>query len=186
MANSNSDEPAERPEAPPEAPAAKQSESRETGRAKRAAIRAFLVSAAIVFGVAGISKLLGAAGEHATLEEKDPILLIKTRYVMLCVGLVEIMAAVYLVRGRLTVKKLWLTVWVAGNLIHYRAIIAVVGVTRPCGCLGNLTDFLPLTPRGIDLTLQAILVYLLLGGAFCLRWSRAPAAPKNVETTETE
>jgi len=51
----------------------------------------------------------------------------------------------------------------ATNFVVYRVGLWWIGWHRPCGCLGNLTDLLGISPHTADTIMKLVLAYLLAG-----------------------
>jgi hypothetical protein len=96
-------------------------------------------------------------------------------YLMLTVGLLELGIAVDCLFGKTEKRSLTLVAWLATNFLVYRIGLWWVGWRKPCGCLGNLTDALHLSPQSADTIMKGLLAYLLIGSyALLIRdWRRA-------------
>ncbi len=126
-------------------------------------ITCFIMTAGAVFVATALAKLVSALGDARILDLADPLLGLKTRHLLACVGVVEAVLAGYLFFGRSSWLKLSLTAWMATNFLVYRLAIWWMDAPKPCGCLGTVTDALPVSPRMVDYGMKGILAYLLIG-----------------------
>jgi len=127
-------------------------------------IKYFVISAGVIFAITAAAKLVSAMGDARILNHADPLLGLKTRHVLAGVGAVEAALAAFLFFSRNAWLKLSLTAWMATNFLVYRLGIWWLDAPKPCGCLGTVTDALPLSPRMVDYGMKGILAYLLIGG----------------------
>ena len=100
----------------------------------------FLQSTAIILFVTGTAKLIAALGGAEILDGPDPIFRVHFRHVLFVVGLVEIGVAGLCLKNRLRQVGLFMVAWLATSFLVYRLGLWWIGWSRPCSCLGNLTD----------------------------------------------
>jgi hypothetical protein len=86
------------------------------------------------------------------------------------VGVVELVIAGICLFGKSQKLKLGLIAWLATSFVVYRLGLWWMGWKKPCGCLGNLTDALHLSPQAADSLMKVILAYLLIGSYGLLIW----------------
>lgn len=130
--------------------------------------RTFLVSAAMIFGMAGIAKIFSATGSARALDLFDPLIGISFRHLLLMTGLVEFTIALLCLS---TVKVRICLLCIAGlstNFVIYRTGLWLVGWHSPCRCLGNLTEVLTISPEVADLIMKVLLTYLTVGSYWWL------------------
>jgi len=127
-------------------------------------IRYFRRSAAGLLLITGAAKIISAGGHARILEATDPVLSLTFREVFWMVGGLEVLVALYCWWGRRPVVAVGLVAWLASMFVIYRFGLVLVDYHRPCSCLGNLTDALPISPQSAATLLKIILGYLLLGG----------------------
>jgi uncharacterized membrane protein len=132
--------------------------------------RPFIYTAGVLLLVTALAKLVSSQGDARILQSYDPILRIKFQQVFWVVGVVELIIAIICF---LPVSFGWrtkLVAWLATNFVIYRVGLWLIGYQRPCPCLGNLTDALPISPSTADLALKILLGYLLVGSYALLFW----------------
>jgi predicted neutral ceramidase superfamily lipid hydrolase len=130
----------------------------------------FIMSAAIILIITGFSKIWSAFGTAKLLAFPDPITGVHFGYLILTVGLVELIIAATCLSIKSQLLALSLIAWMATNLFLYRAGLWWIGWVRPCSCLGNLADSLHITPQTANNCLKLILAYLLIGSYGSLFW----------------
>lgn len=134
-------------------------------------IRVFIRSCGVLLLITASAKIISTMGSARILNTNDPIAMIPFRYMFLGVGTIEIAVALFCFVGRKSTPQLLTILWLASNFLLYRIGLVVVGYHRPCNCLGNLTDALPLSSDTIEVILRIILVYLLTGSYLGLLWT---------------
>jgi hypothetical protein len=100
----------------------------------------------------------------------DPIAGIPFRWLLLVVGMLElVIAAVCLFSKNKRLASL-LVAWLATNFLVYRLGLWWMGWHRPCGCMGKLTDALHISEHTADNIMKVVLAYLLIGSYGLLLW----------------
>ena len=132
-------------------------------RKENAFVRLFDRSAGIILLVSGVAKVWTSFGPIKILKVADPIIGISFGNLMITVGLVELIIASVCLFGRSQKLALGLIAWLATDFMVYRLGLWWMGWTKPCSCLGNLTDALHLSPQLADNIMKVILAYLLTG-----------------------
>ena len=146
--------------------------------------RLFLVSAGGGLGLTGLSKAFSAIGAARALDVADPLIGIPFRQLLLLVGLAELLIAFFCLFTDKRRLSLLAVAWISTNFLVYRLGLWFIGWHRPCGCMGNLTDLLHLTPRAADNIMKGVLAFLLLGSYGILyreyrqRKAQHPPAPE--------
>jgi hypothetical protein len=132
--------------------------------------RFFIYSSAVILLLTAGAKFIGSAGHEKILMERDPIIGISIRNLILIAASTELAVAVVCFYD----KEIWIPVtliaWLSTNLLGYRIIRALIGYKKPCSCLGNLTDALHISPETADTVMKIILTYLLIGSYATLFW----------------
>lgn len=125
--------------------------------------RKIIASFGVVLAITGVAKLLSLFGTERMQFLNDPIFGIQFRYLMLIVGISEILiACVCLLTNKLALGNL-LVAFLATNFAIYRSALWFMGWRRPCSCMGNLADALHIQPQTADMIMKIVLAYLLLG-----------------------
>jgi len=148
-------------------------------------LRWFVWSAGVLFGITGLAKVFSATGSARALDVADPIISISFRHLLLAVGLLELFIAFFCLFTDKRQFSLLAVAWLATNFVVYRVGLWWMGWHRPCGCLGNLTDLLRISPRAADNIMKSVLAYLLVGSYWLLWRSRRcsrVAAPLELQT----
>ena len=118
----------------------------------------------------GLAKVISAIGHARVLDAPDPLFGIPLRLVLLLVGQAELFIAFFCLFTKLRNFSLLAVAWVSSNFLVYRLGLWFIDWHQPCGCLGNLTDLLHISPRLADNTMKVMLAYLLVGSYAILLW----------------
>jgi hypothetical protein len=134
--------------------------------------RLFIVSAALVFMVAGVSKFINSAGHSRILLEHDPVVGLTFKYLTRAVGGVEVAVALVCVFGGRILLQAGLLAWLATTFLAYRLGLVWIGYQKSCSCLGSLPSALHIPPQIADNVMKFILAYLIIGsyGILFHRW----------------
>ena len=128
------------------------------------------VDSHVLLGVTGTGKVLTVFGGAAILDTSDPLVGLPFWYLLLFVGVAEMSVAMLCFNTARAQVALILTGWLATGFALYRWGLWFIDWHRPCGCLGNLTDMLHLSPPLADNITKLALAYLLLGSYATLLW----------------
>ena len=123
----------------------------------------FLSVAGGALALTGLAKAFSAMGPARALDVPDPLIGLPFRQLMLGVGLLELFIAFFCLfteRRRFSVLAVG---WISTNFLVYRLGLWLIGWHRPCGCMGNLTDLLHISPRTADNIMKGVLAFLLVG-----------------------
>jgi hypothetical protein len=123
----------------------------------------FIFSAGVTLAVTGVAKVFSASSNAGILGVQDPIFGVSFRHLMLLVGLAELVIAVICLHTNKQRLSLGLVAWIAASILLYRIGLWAMDWKGPCGCLGSLTDALPMSPKTVDWLMKALLAYLLIG-----------------------
>jgi len=139
----------------------------------------FVISAVVVLALTGIAKLWSTVGNVKMLAVADPIAGIPFRWLLLVVGVLELVIAGVCFFSRNKRLGTLLIAWLATSFLVYRLGLWWLGWHRPCGCLGSLTSALHLSDQAADNIMKGVLAYLLLGSYFLLflNWRERRALP---------
>jgi len=100
----------------------------------------------------------------------DPIVGIPFRWLLLAVGVLELVIAGVCFFSRNQRLATLLVAWLATNFLVYRLGLWWMGWHRPCGCMGSLTNALHLSEKAADNIMKVVLAYLLIGSYGRLLW----------------
>jgi hypothetical protein len=140
----------------------------------------FAITAGGILAITGTAKLFTVTGDATILRVPDPFFGIPFQQLMLLVGLAELLVAGICFLGRWPGLSAMLVAWLASGFLVYRTGIWMIGWKKPCGCLGNLTDVLGITPKTADWIALVLLGYLLAGSyAFLFLKGGGAASAKN-------
>jgi len=123
----------------------------------------FILSAGILLFITGIAKIVSALGRVAVLGKPDPVLGIPFNYLLLSVGLIEVVIAVLCVLQENQSLALGLVAAISVNFLSYRAGLWLIQWPGYCPCLGSVTQAIGLSVHHANLLTMLILIYLLLG-----------------------
>jgi len=143
-----------------------------------------LCLASVVLFLTGVGKLIAAGGSARILTQPDPLLGVANKFLIMGVGLIEVVAAGYLLFGARSILKGWVVTWLAGNFGLYKIGLAMMGSPKPCGCLGSISDALGMSARTAALVSNVALGYLLFAGVTSLLLLRRANA-QGVECNES-
>src|ERR1017187_1405995 len=125
--------------------------------------RWLVFSFGVVLALTGCAKIVSFFGSERILYLDDPIFGIPFRYLLLLVGILEMLiAGVCFLTSKIKLSSL-LVAFLATNFVIYRSALWLMGWHRPCNCMGNLADALHIPPQIADTAIKIILAYLLIG-----------------------
>jgi hypothetical protein len=130
----------------------------------------FIHSAGVALALTGLAKVWSTLGSVRLLAVADPITGLQFGHLMLAVGLLELVIAGICLFSKAQKLSLALIAWLATNFVVYRLGLWWMGWHKPCGCLGNLTDALHISPATADHIMKGVLAYLLIG-SYWLLWT---------------
>lgn len=128
----------------------------------------FLWLAGGTLALTGLAKAFSAIGSARALDVADPILGIPFRHLMLLVGLAELFIAFLCLLTNKRRLSLLAVAWLSTNFLLYRVGLWWMGWHRPCGCLGDLTDLLNISPSAADSVMKLVLAFLTIGSYLIL------------------
>ncbi len=128
------------------------------------ASRFFIYSATVVFVLTASAKILSAIfGPPRLLKTQHEIFtMLDIRQFLLATAALELAVVWFLVKAKSPNLKLGAVAWFSTILVLYRFLRAEWYVPGPCRCLGNLGDWLHVSPVVVDDILKATLGYLCL------------------------
>ena len=85
-------------------------------------------------------------------------------------GLAELLIAIFCLFTDKRRLSLLAVARISTNFLVYRLGLWFIGWHRPCGCMGNLTDLLHISPRLADNIMKGVLAFLLIGSYGILLW----------------
>src|ERR1017187_9521492 len=136
--------------------------------------RLFILSAGVLLFITGAAKIVSALGKSAILAKPDPIFGIHFNYLLLSVGLIELVIAVLCVTPTKQNLALGLVAALSINFFGYRIGLGLTHWEGYCPCLGTLTQAIHMSRHAADILTQIILSYLLLGSfsfLACFWWA---------------
>jgi hypothetical protein len=123
----------------------------------------FIFSAAVILFITGAAKLFTALGAAGALDQPDSLLILSHRHIFLLMSGLELGLSAFLLMGRNTKMQLALVAWLATNFLMYRIGLWWIGAPDLCNCLGNLNQYLPVSPRILNAAALVALGWLLVG-----------------------
>jgi hypothetical protein len=131
--------------------------------------KVFIYSAGALLAVTGLAKIYGSTfGGTPVMNLADPIFSLPFRYLLLVVGLAELVASALCFTRPDSTASPMLVAWLASGFLLYRFGLWLVDWKKPCGCLGSITDALHLSERGAEDGAKIVLLYLLVGSCWSL------------------
>lgn len=145
--------------------------------------RVFKWSVAFLLLTTALAKFV-SSGATASAHVTDPIFGVAFREIFWTAGSVELGVALICLVSRNTLVTMGTIAWLATNLALYRLGLWWVGSSKPCGCLGGLTDALHLSLPAANLLLEIVLAYMLVGSYSILiarSWQYLKMSPQCIQ-----
>ena len=125
--------------------------------------RVLLSSAAFIFMLTGMAKLVSAFGHSNDLIQANGIFrFFSTRQLYVSLGVIELALVGCILWMRSNRFKLRLIAGFCTCCALYRIALVIFKIKAPCGCLGNALAWTGLDPGMLDEWLKAILICLIL------------------------
>jgi len=123
----------------------------------------YLHVSALVLLTTGVSKLIMLTGTTDMLGQFDPITGMPFKFLLIIAGVAEVLVAAYIFFVGNQRISLVLIALMSSAFVFYRLAFRMTGWTKPCHCLGNLTDVFRISPSVVDLISILMLVILFAG-----------------------
>jgi CHASE2 domain-containing sensor protein len=123
----------------------------------------FAVVSGVTLFITGSAKLFSIFGRDALLDFHDPVTGLSFRYLLLFVGLLEVVIAYVCFDVQKLSVSIELVAWLSTGFLFYRCGLFVLGWRRFCPCLGSLTGAIHVSSHTADTAMKIILGYLLIG-----------------------
>ena len=130
--------------------------------------RRYFQGAAAILLLTGLAKLFSSLGTAEIFEVLDPVFILKFRYVLVGVGLVELAVATVLLCGLHWELKALLTLWIGGSFAIYRVGLVMLDFDAPCPCVGSVAKSLGVSEKVTRLGTASAMLYLLVGSTVLL------------------
>jgi hypothetical protein len=128
----------------------------------------FVLSAGGILALAGASRVMDALQTTQVLDLPDPLSGLPFRYLLLSVGVAELVVAWLCLFTNRRGLALGLVSWLAINWVVYRVGLWTMGWPHPWVYVDDLTDWLRVSPLLADGILLATALYLVIGSAVLL------------------
>lgn len=125
--------------------------------------RFFLYSSGLILLITSVAKFISVFGHSHILNQTDPVFMIKWRQLLLVVGVIEALIAVFCFFGKNIIRQVGFVAWIATSFLLYRLMLVWIGYLQPCRCMGSIGDNLHISPDISDLIMRFVLAYLLVG-----------------------
>ena len=134
----------------------------------------FFRTAAAILLITSLAKIYSATGRAQILLMLDPLFGITNKHLMLIVGGLELLGALFLLVSRDNLMRALLILWLSSNFMFYHAVSDMMNV-KVCPCLGNLAAKLPFSPQQVSNLLTFSVLFLFLGSTTLVlqRWSES-------------
>jgi|ERR1017187_709782 hypothetical protein len=130
--------------------------------------RWFNVTAGVILFITGAAKVWSAFGTVRILNYPDPIFDVSFGHLMFIVGIIELIISGLCLSNKFSRYATILVAFISTDFLVYRIGLWLADWSRPCRCLGDLTDALHISPQIASIALKVALVYLLIGSYFTL------------------
>jgi len=132
-------------------------------RSPKSPTTVFFWGAGGVLLVTGMAKMGSCLGQAKILDVTDPLTGIQFRFLLFLVGVLEAGAAAACFFAKSRMFSAAVVAALSWDLVIYRIALIWIGYHRPCSCLGNLTDFIHISPDVADIAMQSTLACLMVG-----------------------
>ena len=123
---------------------------------------------AVILMLTAAAKVKSAFGTSKLLLLKDPILVVSDGRLLVASAAVEFLVVVYLLFGKRSELKALLVMWLATIFLTYRTWLHYLSPSKPCKCLGSITDWLRLSTATANKLLLVVTLIMLCGGGAIL------------------
>jgi hypothetical protein len=123
-------------------------------------INRIVVSGAVfILVLTAILKILSAFGHLPVLSQRDPVLLLSNRTVMLIAGFMELLVAVVLLKVKIPFIRGLIISILGWEFLAYHLVTAWYGINT-CPCLGNAWKWLGVSPKAM-VVVSVFMAFLL-------------------------
>jgi hypothetical protein len=139
---------------------------------KEQVVQIFCAVSGFILLITGAAKLVSCFGTASILDHGDPFFGYSFRQLMCIAGMCEVVIGGWCLLKYSTKFKIVALAWLSSILILYRLGLWSQGWEHHCPCLGNLTDYLRISPTITDSIMGCILTLLALGSyvSLALYW----------------
>lgn len=130
-------------------------------------VKLFIYSAAAILIVTGVAKIVSALPQAKLLLVEDPIFRIQFRSLLLGVGVLEILVALFCITQRPSQRSVLLIAFFSYNFVLYRAGLWWINYGI-CPCMGTLTESLGIPARFADTVMKCLAGYLFVGSTMLM------------------
>jgi hypothetical protein len=124
----------------------------------------FITSAAIIYLVVGMAKVISVFNAQNVFALSDPIFGIQFYMLFFLAGTIEVCVGLTCLHANIRpVVKLGILAWISNLIVTYRVGLWFMNWHRPCGCMGSLSAVLHISNKTADLIMKLVLVYILIG-----------------------
>ncbi|MCI0559611.1 MAG: hypothetical protein MN733_14050 [Nitrososphaera sp.] len=141
----------------------------------------FFRSAIVILITTAVIKIASAFGSSEVLGTIDPLFGITRRNMLWLVAAIELSTAWATFRVPSEWTKAYLLLVLSMNFLMYRVVILLLPDSRPCVCLGTISQWLPIRPAIVEFVAKSCLVYLFCGSFYVLvrHWIVHKRGPRN-------
>jgi len=129
-------------------------------------IKYFVKTSSILLILTGATKVISLFGGKPIIWTVEPITLLPFGAVLLFVGIIEIALGIYICFSLTFINSIGYIMVTAMMFLIYRLALWIMGIHGACPCLGNITDWLPISQNVVQMILKAVLAFWLFGSAF--------------------
>ena len=132
--------------------------------------RFFISSAIVILLLSAVAKFVSATGTARILSQRDPLIGLSYRRVLLFGAAIESVTVVALLATRVRSRQLATLAWLSLLFAAYRVGSALIGAPRLCPCLGTISEALHLPAVIVNRTMSGVFLYLIIGSFALLVW----------------
>jgi hypothetical protein len=129
-------------------------------------LRLFVCSAAAILIVTGMAKIFSALPYSKVMMIEDPIFHLQFRVLLLEVGIVEVLVALFCLTRRPS-QSILLIAFLSYNFVLYRVGLWWIDFGI-CPCMGTLTQSLGIPSRIADALMKSLAGYLFIGSTILI------------------
>ena len=125
--------------------------------------RSFFRSVSVLLLFTAVAKIFSSMGQAGILQVNDSLFFIKNRYLLAFTGIVELGVVVLLWLETANMVKSIILLWLSSCFIAYRISIWILQPGKICPCLGTLVSRMPLNPQTVQLLINSLIGYMMIG-----------------------
>jgi hypothetical protein len=144
---------------------------------KNRSVKMIIAVIAVMLFITAVAKMFALSGSAPLLAVEDPVLGVRFSILLFASAVLEVVVGAICLR-RPVVDGLSAILWLSSIILSYRVCLWWAGWTKPCGCLGNVTDALHISPLLADNLMKGLLSFMFIGSLSLLVLNRRERGTK--------